>query len=176
MKQRRIQIRQDFHQEIAKRLHFAPFISFCHSTGSCVQPARLLRPVQVWHNDLYYCCGNQGNLTTGRAVPVPVVGQTRGRLRWGGVTSFICVHCTSTSVPSSSSSGQFLNWEAVQRHIAASKPCFTTDQGFQEIQVEVRTSNVMACAGGAARPAQDIWHEQPGDVLQQCPRSCNFTM
>jgi hypothetical protein len=46
----------------------------------------------------------------------------------------------------------FLGRAAVRRHIAASKPCCAAKMGFQEIQVDVRTSDVMAGAGVGAGP------------------------
>ena len=54
----------------------------------------------------------------------------------------------------------FLSRAAVLLHLV----CFTTKLGFREIQVDVQTSDVMAGAGGAARPAQDVQHQPEGTV------------
>ena len=47
------------------------------------------------------------------------------------------------------------------RHIRASKPCFAAGLGFKEILVEARPGDVMAGAGGAAGPAQEVRHQPP---------------
>ena len=49
-------------------------------------------------------------------------------------------------------------------HVAASKPCSAAKLGFREIQVDVRTSDVMAGAGGGAGPAPDVRHQPEGTV------------
>ena len=59
---------------------------------------------------------------------------------------------------------QVLNRGAVCRQIAAAKPCRVADMGFREIQVEALPGDVMAGGGGAAGPAPDMRHQQPGDV------------
>ncbi len=70
----------------------------------------------------------------------------------------MCVHTivvlsTHLSVPSA----LFLSLAEVLLHLAlASKPCFAAKLGFWVIQVDVLTSDVMAGAGGAAGPAQDV--------------------
>jgi hypothetical protein len=61
------------------------------------------------------------------------------------MTRFVCAHCTSAG--QLSSRYLFLNWAAVQRHITASKPCFTSGQGFREVQVEALAGDVMAGQG-----------------------------
>jgi hypothetical protein len=76
------------------------------------------------------------------------------------------VNCTATS--HLSSSGLFLDRAGVRRHIRASKACFAASHGhgFKEIHVEaLPCGNVMAGAGGAAGPAQDIRHQPPGRTL-----------
>ena len=80
----------------------------------------------------------------------------------GGVSRFVCVHCTSTG--QLSSRGLFLNRAAVRRHIAHSKQCQDSNPGYQEILVEARAGDVMAGAGGAAGPAPDVRHQPPGDA------------
>ena len=66
------------------------------------------------------------------------------------VTRFVCAHCTSTG--KLSSHGLFLNRAAVRRHIAASKPCHAAQDGIRQIQMEARSGDIMAGAGGAAAP------------------------
>ncbi len=62
----------------------------------------------------------------------------------------------------------FLSLAVVQRHLAASKQCFTAKLGFWEIQVDVLTSDVMAGAGGAVGPAQDVQYQPEGTVCHEC--------
>ena len=76
------------------------------------------------------------------------------------------VKCTETS--QLSSRGLFLSRSAVLRHIAASKPCRAAKLGIREIQVDVRTSDVMAGAGGGAGPAPDVRHQPEGTVCREC--------
>ena len=76
------------------------------------------------------------------------------------------VKCTETS--QLSSRGLFLSRAAVRRHIAASKPCRAAKLGIREIQVDVRTSNVMAGVGGGAGPAPDVRHHPEGTVCREC--------
>ena len=80
----------------------------------------------------------------------------------GGVSRFVCVHCTSTG--QRSSRGLFLNRAAVRRHIGHSKPCHAADLGYREIHVEARAGDVMAGVGGAAGPAPDVRHQPSGDA------------
>jgi hypothetical protein len=68
-------------------------------------------------------------------------------------TRFVCAKCTETG--QLSSRGLFLSQAAVRRHLAASKPCFTANLGFREIQVDFKTSDVMDGAGGTVGPAPD---------------------
>jgi hypothetical protein len=56
--------------------------------------------------------------------------------------------------------GLFLSRAAV---IAASKPCRAAKLGIRQIQVDVRTADVMARAGGAAGPAPDVRHQPEGN-------------
>ncbi len=59
----------------------------------------------------------------------------------------------------------FLSQAEVLIHLAlASKQCFqvTAKLGFQEIQVDVLTSDTMAGADGAAGPAPDVLHQPEG--------------
>ena len=110
-------------------------------------------------------------------VPAPAAGPARGWLGCGGVTCFVCAaHCTSTGQLSSRC--LFLNRAAVQRHIAASKLCFTSGQGFREIQVEPATGPAMSwpAGGGAAGPALDVRHQPQGDAHHRDPSSCINTM
>jgi hypothetical protein len=84
----------------------------------------------------------------------------------GRVTRFVCAHCTSTH--KLSSQGLFLNRAAVRRHIAASKPCHGAAQdGIRQIQMEARSGDIMADAGGAAGAAPDVRHQPEGDVLPE---------
>ena len=99
--------------------------------------------------------------------PVPITGPAKGPAGLGcGVTRYVCAHCTVTG--QLSSAGLFLNRGAVLRHIVAAKHCHEADMGIREIQVEAQAGDVMACAGGAARPAPDVRHQPPGDKPQQC--------
>jgi hypothetical protein len=59
----------------------------------------------------------------------------------------------------------FLSRAAVLCHFTASKPCFTSKLGFREIQVDVRTSDVMA---GAQRPRRD--QRRTSDTSQKVPQ------
>jgi hypothetical protein len=93
---------------------------------------------------------------------VPAVQGTDGL---GRVTRFVCAHCTSTG--KLSSWGLFLNLAAVRRHIAASKQYQAAQDGIRQIQMEARSSDIMAGAGGAAGSAPDVRHEPEGDVLPQ---------
>ena len=72
----------------------------------------------------------------------------------GGVSRFVCVHCTSTGQLSSRC--LFLNRAQVRRHIRQSKPCHAADLGYRVIHAEARAVDVMAGAGGAAGPAPDV--------------------
>ena len=81
-------------------------------------------------------------------------------------TRFVCAKCTETS--QLSSWGLFLSRAAVRRHITASKPCRAAKLGIREIQVDVRTSDVMAGAGGGAGPAPDVRHQPEGTVCREC--------
>ncbi len=67
-----------------------------------------------------------------------------------------------------STRGLYLSRAAVDRHIAASKPCLTAKMGIREIQVNVQTSDVMAGAGGAAGPAPDVRQQTAGTVRREC--------
>ena len=82
----------------------------------------------------------------------------------GSVTRFDCAHCTSTG--KLSSHDLFLNRAAVRRHIAASKPCHAAQDGIRQIQMEARSGDIMAGAGGAAGSAPDVRHQpdSEGDV------------
>jgi hypothetical protein len=76
------------------------------------------------------------------------------------LTRIVCAKCSETG--QLSSRGLFLGRAAVHRHIAASKPCCAAKMGIWQIQVDVRTSDVMAGAGGAAGPAPDVRHQPEG--------------
>jgi hypothetical protein len=78
------------------------------------------------------------------------------------LTRFVCAKCSETG--QLSSRGLFLSRAAVHRHIGHSKPCSAAKMGIREIQVEFRTSDVMAGAGGAAGPAPDVRHQPQGTV------------
>jgi hypothetical protein len=82
-----------------------------------------------------------------------------------GVTRFVCANCTTTG--QLSSRGLFLNQDSVRRHIAASKHCRAADLGYRQIQVEARSGDVIAGAGGAAGPAPDVRHQPPGDANEE---------
>ena len=82
------------------------------------------------------------------------------------MTRFVCAKCTETG--QLSSRGLFLSRAAVRRHIAASKQCCAAKMGLREIQVDVRTSDVMAGAGGGAGPAPDVRHQPEGTVCSKC--------
>ena len=81
-------------------------------------------------------------------------------------TRFVCAKCTKTG--QLSSRGLFLSRAAVKRHISASKQCRAAKLGIREIQVDVRTSDVMARAGGGAGPAPDVRHQPEGTVCREC--------
>jgi hypothetical protein len=90
----------------------------------------------------------------------------QGRAATRTLTHFVCAKCSETC--QHSSRGLFLSRVAVHRHIAASKPCFAAKMGIREIQVDVRTSDVLARAGGAAGPAPDVRHQPEGTVRREC--------
>jgi hypothetical protein len=83
----------------------------------------------------------------------------------GRVTRFVCAHCTSTGKLSGHS--LVLNRAAVRRHIAASKPCHAAQDGIRQIQMEARSGDIMAGAGGAAASAPDVRHQPEGDMLPE---------
>jgi hypothetical protein len=98
-------------------------------------------------------------------VSVPGAGPAASGLRCR-LTRFVCAKCTDTG--QLSSRGLFLSRAAVRRHIAASKPCRAANLGIRELQVDVRTSDVMAGAGGGAGPAPDVRHQPDGTVCGEC--------
>jgi hypothetical protein len=98
------------------------------------------------------------------SVPAGTVSE-QGRAATRPLTRFVCAKCSETG--QLSSRGLFLSRAAVHRHIAASKPCSTAAMGIREIQVDVRTSDVMAGAGGAAGPAPDVRHQPAGTALRE---------
>ncbi len=71
-----------------------------------------------------------------------------GPARGCRVTRFVCSHCTSACQLSSSC--LFLGSPAPHFHF---KPCFTSGQGFQEIQVEARNCDIMAPFPQSRMPA-----------------------
>ncbi len=108
-------------------------------------------------------------------VSVPAAGPAAPGLRCPA-TRFVCAKCTETGQLSSQC--LFLSRAAVLCHIAASKPCSAAKLGFREIQVDVRTSDVMAGAGAArdppARPTSDIGQKVQcvGNVFLSVYRPC----
>ncbi len=89
------------------------------------------------------------------------------------MTRFVCAKCTETG--QLSSWGLFLSRAAVTGgqapqcgHITASKPCCAAKMGLRVIQVDVRTSDVMAGVGGGAGPAPDFLHQPEGTVCCKC--------
>ncbi len=89
------------------------------------------------------------------------------------LTHFVCAKCSETG--QLSSRGLFLSRAAVHRHIAASRPCSAAKMSIREIQVDVRTSDVLAGAGGAAGSAQDVRH-QPEGTVRECTIKCLYTL
>jgi hypothetical protein len=102
----------------------------------------------------------------------PDLGQGRAATRI--LTRFVFAKCSETD--QLSSRGLFLSRAAVHRHIAASKPCSTAKMGIRDIQVDVRTSDVMAGAGGAAGLAQDVLHQPEGTVRRECRFQWQYTL
>jgi hypothetical protein len=84
----------------------------------------------------------------------------QGRAATRTLTRFVCAKCSATG--QLSSRGLFLSRAAVHRHIAASKPWSAAKMGIREIQVDVRTSDVLAEAGGAAGSAPVVRHQPEG--------------
>ena len=179
MKQSKIKIQLEFHQEIAKSALWCPF-SFWNFAVSRVW--RTGRPDHYFPRGprRYPSCG-QSILRTlllaavavmaAKASDLPGGPPSCPELGLGGprVTRFVCAHCTSTGLLSSR--GLFLNRRAVRRHIAAAKHCREADMGIREIQVEARAGDVMAGGGGAAgRPAPDVRHQPPGDMARAVPQ------
>ncbi len=89
-----------------------------------------------------------------------------GRAATRTLTRLVCAKCSETG--QLSSRGLFLSREAVHRHIAALRPCSAANMGIREIQVDVRTSDVLAGAGSAAGPAPDVRHQPEGAVRREC--------
>ena len=89
---------------------------------------------------------------------VPAAGPVAGP---GRVTRYVCTRCSDSQTGQLSSRGLFLSW-------AASQPCFTAKLGFRDIQVDVRTSDIMAGAGGPAA-APDVRHQPEGTARRECP-------
>ncbi len=110
-------------------------------------------------HSLAYSCGNHGK--SSQCAGLYRLGARQGRT----LIRFVCANCSATG--QFSSRGLFLSRVAVHRHIAASNPCSTAKIGIREIQVDVRTSDVMARAGGAAGPVPDVRH-QPAGTVQCC--------
>ena len=176
MKQSKIKIQLEFHQEIAKSALWCPF-SFWNFAVSRVWRTGLL--------DHYFprgprrcpSCG-QSILRTLLLAAVAVMAAKASDLPGGPpscsglggqVTRFVCAHCTSTGLLSSL--GLFLNRGAVRRHIVAAKHCREADMGIREIQVEARAGDVLAGVGDAAgRPAPDVRHQPPGDMARAVPQ------
>jgi len=172
MKQSKIKIQLEFHQEIAKSALWCPF-SFWNFAVSRVW--RTGRPDHYFPRGprRYPSCG-QSILRTLLLAAVAVMAAKASDLPGGPpscpglggqrVTRFVCAHCTSTGLLSSRC--LFLNRGAVLRHIAAAKHCREADMGIREIQVEARAGDVMAGAGFAAGPAPYVRHhwQPPGDV------------
>ncbi len=79
---------------------------------------------------------------------VPVNGPAKGL--GCQVTRFVCQLCTETG--HLSSQGLFLGLATVLCHMTVSKPSFAAKLGFQEIRVDVLTSDVMAGARGTVGP------------------------
>ena len=92
----------------------------------------------------------------------------QGRAATRTLTRFVCAKCSATG--QLSSRGLFLSpsLAAVHRHIAASRPCSAAKMGIREIQVDVRTSDVLAGAGGAAGSAPVVRHQPEGTVQREC--------
>ena len=102
--------------------------------------------------------------------------QGRARAATRTLIRFVCAKCSATG--QLSSRGLFLSpsLAAVHRHIAASRPCSAAKMGIREIQVDVRTSDVLAGAGGAAGPAPDVRHQPEGAVLRECRIQWIYTL
>jgi hypothetical protein len=98
----------------------------------------------------------------------------QGRAATRTLTRFVCAKCSATG--QLSSRGLFLSRVAVHRHIAASRPCSAAKMGIREIQVDVRTSDVLAGAGGAAGSAPVVRHQPEGTVRRECRIECLCTL
>jgi hypothetical protein len=98
----------------------------------------------------------------------------QGRAATRTLTRFVCAKCSATG--QLSSRGLFLSRAAVHRHIAASRPCSAAKMGIREIQVDVRTSDVLAGAGGAAGSAPVVRHQPEGTVRRECRIKCVYTL
>ncbi len=94
------------------------------------------------------------------SVPTRAAVEEHGRSGAVTLTRFVCAKCSETG------------------HIGASKPCSASKLGIWGIQVDVRTSDVMAGAGGAAGPAPDVRHqpEPEGTVSHWCHVHCVYTL
>ena len=178
MKQSKIKIQLDFHQEIAKSALWCPF-SFWNFAVSRVW--RTGRPDHYFPrgSHWYPSCG-QSILRTlllaavavmaAKASDIPARPPARPGLG-GRVTRFVCAHCTAKGLSLLlSSRGLFLTRSAVLRHITAAKHVSEADMGIWEIQVEALAGDVMAGGGGDAGPAQDVRHQPPGDMARAVPQ------
>ncbi len=98
----------------------------------------------------------------------------QGRVFTRTLTRLVCAKCSETG--QLSSRGLFLCLATVHHHIGHLKPCSAAKMGIREIQVDIQTSEVMADAGGAAGPAQDVRHQPEGTVQRQCRFQWVFTL
>ncbi len=87
------------------------------------------------------------------------------------LTRFVCAKCSETS--QLSSLGLFLSRSAVRSHIGALKLCTAAKLGIREIQVDVRTSDGMAGAGGATGPAPNVRLVTPARRYCESQVSCS---
>jgi hypothetical protein len=81
---------------------------------------------------------------------------TGGGLGCGAVSRFVSGKLSSRGCPAA----------------GATKSCREAGLGFREVHVEARAGDVMAGAGGAAGPAQDVRHQPPGEK-ECCERKNN---
>ncbi len=143
------------------------YIRIKYMIGSCKpQTVVLARNAMMYHGlTLLLAAAVLTVMTSAAESSKSCAGHSRVPVWGGGVTLFVCSHCTATC--QLSSSGLFLNRVALQRHISTSKHCFAADLGFQEIQVDARVDKFMAGGWGRSGPAPDARHQQPGDAKQQ---------
>ena len=75
-------------------------------------------------------------------------------------TLYVCICCEQRQTFTSA----FPTTRAARTHNGKSRTCTAAGLGIQEITLEIRQTNTMVGGSGAAGPAPDLWHQQPGST------------